>query len=118
MLKPADPVLTPPEPGDERPVGELVHQLVEEGKAYAQAEFGLAKAIAAAKASVLTVPAILVGAAFLFIQAAVTVLAVAVFLGLLALMGPVLSGLVAFVIFAGAAGALAWFGVERARRGL
>ena len=33
--------------GAERPVGELVHQLVEDGKAYARAEIGLAKAIAA-----------------------------------------------------------------------
>jgi hypothetical protein len=41
-----------------------------------------------------------------------------VFLGLLALMGPVLAGLVAFLVFGGAAGALAWFGIERAKRGL
>ena len=34
MLKPAEPGPPPPE----RPIGELVHELVEEGKAYAQAE--------------------------------------------------------------------------------
>ena len=118
MLKPTDPALQPPEPGDERPIGELVHQLVEEGKAYAQAELGVAKAVASAKADGLKVPAILFAAAFLFIQAAVTVLAVAVFLGLLALMGPVLAGLVAFVIFAGAAAGLAWFAIEKAKREL
>jgi hypothetical protein len=118
MLKPTDPAMQPSGPGDERPIGELVHELVEDGKAYAQAELGVAKAIATAKAGSLKVPAILLGAALLFAQAAVTVLAVAVFLGLLALMGPVLAGLVAFLIFAGAAGALAWFGVERAKRGL
>ena len=118
MLKPADPPLQSPDPAEERPIGELVHQLVEEGKAYAQAELGLAKATALSKVASYKVPAILLGAALLFAQAAVTVLAVAVFLGLLALMGPVLGGLLAFVIFAGAAGALAWFGVDRARRGL
>ena len=118
MLKPTDPGLTPSDPGDERPIGELVHQLVEEGKDYAQAELGVVKAIASAKAGSLQVPAILLGAALLFAQAAVTVLAVAVFLGLLALMGPVLAGLLAFVIFAGGAAALAWFGVQKAKREL
>ena len=118
MLKPTDPAMRPSGPGDERPIGELVHELVEDGKAYAQAELGVAKAIATAKAGSLKIPAILLGSALLFAQAAVTVLAVAVFLGLLAVMGPVLAGLVAFVIFAGAAGTLAWFGIERARRGL
>ncbi|HEU5285551.1 MAG TPA: phage holin family protein [Sphingomicrobium sp.] len=121
MLKPNDPARQPPEPpepGDERPIGELVHQLVEEGKAYAQAELGVARAIASAKADRLRVPAILLGAALLFAQAAVTVLAVAVFLGLLALMGPILAGLLAFLVFAGGAAALAWFGIEKAKRDL
>ena len=58
MLKPVEP--TPP---PERPIGELVHELVEEGKAYARAELDLAKAIAAAKAKALALPAgVLVGA--------------------------------------------------------
>lgn len=122
MLKPAEPAMQPPEPGpepgDERPIGELVHQLVEEGKAYAQAELGLAKAIAAAKASGLKVPAILLGAALLLAQAAVTVLAVAIFLGLLPLMGPILAGLLAFVIFAAIAGGLGWLAMDKIRRGL
>jgi Mg/Co/Ni transporter MgtE len=122
MLKPAEPAMQPPEPasapGDERPIGEIVHQLVEEGKAYAQAELGVAKAIAAAKANILKVPAILLGAAFLLLQAAVTVLAVAVFLGLLALMGPILAGLLAFVIFAGLAGGLGWLAIDKLRRDL
>ena len=118
MLKPTDPGMAPSGTGDERPIGDLVHQLVEEGKAYAQAELGVAKAVASAKAGGLKVPAILLAGAFLFIQAAVTVLAVAVFLGLLALMGPILAGLVAFVIFAGAAGGLAWFAIDKAKRAL
>ncbi len=111
MLKPADPAIRPepdPEANDERPIGELVSQLVDEGKAYAQAELGLAKAIASAKAGSLKVPAILLGAAFLLLQAAVTVLAVAAFLALLPLMGPMLAGLLAFLIFAGIAAGLGW----------
>ena len=118
MLKPTEPALQPPEPGDERPIGDLVHQLVEDGKAYAQAELGVAKAIASAKAGSLKVPAILLGAALLLVQAAVTVLAVAVFLGLLPLMGPVLAGLLAFVIFAAAAAALVWFAINKVKREL
>ena len=118
MLKPSDPALRPSDPGDERPVGELVHQLVEDGKAYAAAELGVVKATASAKAGALTVPAILLGAAFLLLQAAVTVVAVAVFLGLVLVMGPVLAGLVAFLIFAGAAAGLGWLGVRQAKRDL
>ncbi len=110
MLKPAEPV--PSEPGDERPIGELVHQLVEDGKAYAQAEIGVAKAIASAKAGVFKLPAILFGAAFLLLQAAVTVLAVAIFLAMLPPMGALLAGLVAFLVFGGIAGGLGWWAVQ------
>ncbi len=115
MLKPAEPAMRP-EPGpEERPIGELVHQLVEDGKAYAQAELGVAKAIAAAKAGALKVPAILLGGAFLLLQAAATVLAVALFLALLPLMGPMLAGLLAFAIFAAIAAGLGWKAVEMIR---
>ena len=118
MLKPADPEPKRPEPGDERPVGEIVHQLVEDGKAYAKAELAVAKAMAADKGKALAIPAAMLGGAFLFLQAAVTILGVAVFLGLLPLMGPVLAGLVAFLIFAGIAGGLGWFAVQKAKRDL
>lgn len=115
MLKSADPAMRP-EPGDDRPIGELVSQLVEEGKAYAQAEIGVAKAIASAKADRLKVSAILFGAAFLLLQAAVTVLAVALFFALLPLIGPLLAGIVAFAIFAGIAAGLGWQAVQMIRR--
>ena len=70
MLKPADPGPPPPE----RPVGELVHELIEEGKAYARAEIGLVKAIAAAKGKALACRRRLFGLAFIFALAAVTAL--------------------------------------------
>lgn len=117
MLKPADP-LRQPESGPDRPVGEIVHQLVEDGKAYARAELGYAQAMASEKGRALAMPAILLGAAFLFIQAAVTVLAVGVFLGLLPLMGPVIAALLAFLIFAAIAGGLGWFAVQKVKRDL
>jgi hypothetical protein len=119
MLKPADPAMQPdpgPDPNGERPIGELVSQLVEQGKAYAEAEFEVVKAIAAAKVGAFKLPAILFGAAFLFLQAAVTVLGVATFLALLPLMGPMLAGLLAFLIFAGVAGGLGWWAVQVLRR--
>lgn len=114
MLKPADQGEPPPE----RPVGELVHQLVEEGKAYAQAEIGLAKAIASAKARALGLPAALFGAALLVAQAAVTVLAVGVYAALYWRFGAILAGIIAFLIFGAIAGALAWYAMQRVKREL
>ena len=77
MLKPADPGPPPPE----RPIGELVHELIEDGKAYARAEIGLVKAIAAEKGKALILPAILFGLAVIFALAAITALAGAAVVG-------------------------------------
>ena len=118
MLKPTDPPIRSPEPGDERPISELVHQLVEDGKAYAKAELGVVKTVASAKAGNLKVPAILLGAALLFVQAAVTILTVATFFALLPAMGPLLAGLLAFLVFAGIGAGMAWLGISKARRDL
>ena len=112
MLKPVQPAMQPGN-GNERPVGELVHQLVEQGKAFAQAELGVAKAVAASKAQSFKVPAILLGTAFLLLQAAFGVLGVALFLALLPLMGPLLAGIVGFLIFAALAGGLAYLAVKK-----
>lgn len=114
MLKPADPT---PQDGDERPIGEIVHQLVEDGKAYVGAEIALLKATASAKAGAFKIPAILFGAAFLLLQAAVTVLGVATFLALLPLVGPFFAGLLAFLIFAGVAGGLGWLAAQKLKGG-
>jgi len=108
----------PPEGSDERPIGELVHELVEEGKAYVKAEIGLAKAIAADKAEAVKLPAILFGAAFLLVSAAVTALAVGVAIALATLVGPLAGGFLAFLLFAALAGGLGWYGAKRLREGL
>jgi len=102
-----------PEPEDERPIGEVVSDLVEQGKAYAKAEVELAKAQALAKVGELKVPAILLFSALLFAQAAVTVLAVAVALGLAPLIGPFGGGLVAVLFAGGVAALLGWLGVQK-----
>ena len=113
MLKPVDPA-----PQGERPIGELVSELIDDGKDYARAEFDLAKAIAAAKARALAMPAVLFGAAFVFALAAVTALAVGVVMSLAKLIGQLLAGLVGLLIFAAIAAGLGWYGAERLKRDL
>ena len=116
MLKPADPPA--PNPPDERPVGEIVHQLIEEGKSYARAEVGLAKAIAAAKAKAVALPAGLLAAALFIAMAGLNALAVGVVLALARFIGPLGAGLAGLLIFAAVAGGLAWFALQRLRRDL
>ncbi len=112
MLKATGPI----PPGGERPIGEIVSDLVEEGKAYARAEFELAKAVAASKASGLKVPLILFAAALLVGMAALNAFAVAVFIVLAMVMKPVLAGLLAFLLMAGVAGLLGWLGVRKLKQ--
>lgn len=115
MLKPTDPT---PEPAGERPVGELVHRLIEDGKAYARAELRVAKATASAKANAVKLPAILFGTAALLVLAAISALALGICLALAALIGPLLAGLATFLLFAAAAGGVAWLGVKKLREDL
>jgi len=113
MLKPVE-----PSPEHERPIGELVHELVEEGKAYAKAEADLAKAIAAAKAKALALPAGVLVAALFVGMAAINALVVGVVIALAKFLGPLLAGIVGMVIFVAIAGGLAWYGIERGKRAL
>ena len=113
MLKPVEPTPTP-----ERPIGELVHELVEEGKAYARAELDLAKVIALAKAKALALPAGVLVAALFVGLAAINALVIGVVLALATLIGPLLAGIAGLLIFGAIAGGLAWWGIERARRAL
>jgi sorbitol-specific phosphotransferase system component IIBC len=115
MLKSVDPG-TQQQP--ERPIGELVHELIEEGKAYARAEIGLAKAIAAAKGKALALPAALFVVAFILALAAITALAVGVVIALAKFIGPLASGFVGMLIFAALAGLCGWVGYQRLMRAL
>ena len=114
MLKPTDNPPTPPE----RPIGELVHELIEDGKAYARAEVGLAKAIAAAKGKALALPVALFAMAFILALTAFTALAVGVVMALATVVGPLAGGFVGMLIFFAVAGGLAWLGYQRLRREL
>ena len=107
MLKPANEPLHEPE--EERPIGEVVHQLIDEGKAYAQAELGLAKATVEAKAEAAKKPVLLAAASLLFLIAGVIVLCMTLALALSTLVGPLAGGLIATLItFAAAYGLFLW----------
>jgi hypothetical protein len=112
MLKPADPGPPPPE----RPIGELIHELIEDGKAYARAEIDLYKAIATAKGKALALPVGLFVAALLLGMTALTALAVGVVIALATLIGPLAAGFVGMLIFAAIAGLLGWYGYSRLRQ--
>jgi hypothetical protein len=94
---------------EEKPIGELFGQLIDEGKAYAKAELGLAKASAEAKADAAKKPALLGAAALLFLIAGVVVLCMTMALALATLVGPLAGGLIAALItFAIAYGLFLW----------
>ena len=112
MLRPADPA---PQPS-ERPVGELVHELIEDGKAYARAEIGLAKATAAAKGKALAFPVTMFAVALLCGLAAIVALAVGVVMALDTFIGPLSAGFVGMLLFAALAGVMGWAGYSKLRR--
>ena len=98
-----------PDGGDdqeEKPIGELFGQLIDEGKAYAKAELGLVKASAEAKADAAKKPALLGAAALLFLIAGVVVFSMTLALALATLVGPLAGGLIAAVITLGIAAVL------------
>ena len=88
---------------EEKPVGELFGKLIDEGKAYARAEIGLAKATAEAKADSAKMPMVIGFAALLFLQSATTALAITLALALATLVGPLAGGLIATAITLGIA---------------
>jgi hypothetical protein len=104
--------------GAERPIGDLVRELIDEGKAYAIAELDVAKAIALAKCKAVALPAGLFAAALILALAAITALAVGVVIALAKFVGPLAAGVIGLLIFGGIAGGCGWYGYERLRRDL
>lgn len=98
---------------DEKPIGELFGQLIDEGKAYGKAELGLVKASAEAKASAARMPALLGAAALLFLIAGVVVLCMTMALALATLIGPLAGGLIATLMTFGIAGLLGWLSLKQ-----
>ena len=83
---------------EEKPIGELFGQLVDEAKAYAKAEIGLVKASAEAKAESAKKPVVLGAAALLFLVAGVVVLCMTLAMSLATLIGPLAGGLIAAAV--------------------
>jgi hypothetical protein len=90
---------------EEKPIGELFGELIENAEAYAKAELRLVKAEVEAKAEGARKPAVFGAAALLFLIAGVVVLCMTLALALATLVGPLAGGLIA---------ALATFGVAYA----
>ena len=116
MLKPPNED-QPGQPPDQ-PVGELISRVLEDGKAYAIAELNVVKAMAEEKVSAFKLPAIALVAALLVSQAAIIVLALGITMALATLIGPLLAGIVGFLVFGGLAGALGWWAFTKARDAL
>jgi len=107
-----------PPPGGDRSFGELATQLVEDAKAYAQAEVDLAKAVAADKLRGFRAGAILLAVAAVVAMGAVNALCVAVFFALAAVMSPILAGILAFLVIGALAALLGWIGYSNLRDAL
>lgn len=88
---------------DEKPIGELFGDLIDEAQAYARAELRLAKAEVEAKAEGARKPAVLGAAAALFLVAGVIVLCMTLALALATLVGPLAGGLIATLVTFGIA---------------
>ena len=112
MLKPVDPDPDGEGAPDDRPIGELLRQVVEDGKAYAEAELNVAKAIVEEKIDGLKPPLVLGLGALLFLQAGIVLLGMTAYTTLLSRLGPFLAGAVATVLFVGIAAGLAWYAVK------
>jgi hypothetical protein len=95
---------------DEEPIGELVRRLVEDARAYAEAEFALLKAIAAHRAVRARKAAVTLAIGWLCMFAAMTALVITALVRLSLALGPLFAGLIVGV-------PLAAIGYWLARRG-
>ena len=97
---PGDPMLKRTEitSGEPDGIGDLVHRLIEDAKAYAKAEVGYVKALGTEKANALKAPIILGLLAILFAHAAFLVLIATIFVALASLMSNTLAGLLTMLI--------------------
>ena len=98
---------------EDAPIGDLVSRLIDQGKGYARAEVDLVRAIANAKVAQVKLPAILFGAALLFVIGGVVTLCITIALALATLIGPLAGGLIATLFAFGIAGLLAYVGVQK-----
>ena len=103
--------------GEEAPTGALFGRLIDDGKAYAQAEVDLVRARAEVQLSRAKRPAILGGAAIAFGFASVIALVMTLVLAFASLLGPLAGGLLATGIAMVVAGGLALSAVKSWKAG-
>jgi len=101
----------------DKPIGETVGRLIDDGKAYARAEVDLARVRALMLVERFRSAAILAAAALLFAIGALVALAMTAVLSLANLIGPLGGGLAATLLIGGIAGLLAYLARERFLRG-
>jgi uncharacterized membrane protein len=112
MLKPA----TPPPTGGEESIGDLVHRLMNDGRAYAQAEVAYVKTLGTEKAAQLKMPVIYGVGALLFAHAAFLAVCALIWVALAQVMNEALAGLLTVIILgalAGVLGYLAYSGIAK-----
>ena len=102
---------------DEAPIGELFGRLIDDGKAYAQAEVDLVRARAEGQVERAKWPAILGGGAIAFGFASVIALVLTLVLTLASLLGPLGGGLLATLIAMLVAGGLGLAAVKSWKAG-
>lgn len=99
----------------EASVGDLFGRLAADGKAYVRAEADLYKAIARRRATKAGGGAAALVAAVFLLNAALVTLTVCLALALALLVGPVLAGLIVFLVIAAIAGGLAYWGLGKVK---
>lgn len=117
LAEPGEPVLkrTATTNGEPEGVGDLFHRLVEDGKAYAQAEVNYYKTVGTERANALKVPAILGVLAIFFAHAAFLALCATLFVALASLMSDTLAGLLTVLILGGVGGLLGYLAYSKGR---
>ena len=102
---------------EDRPIGETVARLVDEGKAYARAELDLARARVEIRLDRFRAVALLGGLALLLAIGALIALTMTAVMTLAGLLGPLGGGLLATALIAALAAALAYMAKARWDRG-
>jgi hypothetical protein len=97
LLKPSDPG---PLRGGHRSIGDMIGQVLDDGRAYAQAELDLAKVRAHAEVNRYRKAALLGGAAAALGLAALVAFAITLVIGFARLLGPVGGGIAAIIVLA------------------
>lgn len=101
--------------GEPEGVGDLIHRLVEDGKAYAKAEVNYVKTLGTERANALKTPVILGVIAILFAHAAFLALCATLFVALASLVSDTLAGLLTVLILAGIGGVLGYLAYSKAK---